>query len=425
MEHQERRAFEALRVPGFGAYLATFMLTMMADNVEHVISYWVAFQKFHSAALGGFAVVSHWLPFLLFSVTAGALNDRFDSRRIIQIGGALFMSVSIGWGYFFLTDSLQMWHAMVLLVLHGCAGVLWSTSSQMLLYDIVGPAKLQSAVRLNATVRYLSVFVGPGVGSLILLTLGPTRGIFLNAAFYLPLLVWLVRAPYGRHFRGAGAGPKRAVRGLADIAQTIRDIRGVPAIGVMVLLAGAASFFVGNSYQAQMPGFAHDLGHGDPGFAYTMLLGADAAGALVAGFLLESRAGLLRIQPGSAMRLALMWGAALLAFSFARTYLLALPLLFMAGFFELSFSSVAQTLVQMNAPETIRGRVLGLFNMSAAGLRTFSGLTVGLAGSITTIHKSLAASASAFIVVVGFVVARGRRPPGQPGQPEITASLSG
>ena len=55
------------------------------------------------------------------------------------------------------------------------------------------------------------------------------------------------------------------------------------------MLAGAASFFVGNSYQAQMPGFAHDLGHGDPGVAYTLLLGADAAGRAAApAFLLES-----------------------------------------------------------------------------------------------------------------------------------------
>ncbi|HUO38641.1 MAG TPA: MFS transporter, partial [Mycobacterium sp.] len=122
MQSTERRAFEALRAPGFAAYLVTFMLTMMADNIEHVISYWVAFQKFHSPALGGFAVVSHWLPYLLFSVAAGALNDRFDSRRIIQIGVAMFMGVSIGWGYFFLTGTLQMWHAMVLLVVHGCAG---------------------------------------------------------------------------------------------------------------------------------------------------------------------------------------------------------------------------------------------------------------------------------------------------------------
>ena len=51
---------------------------MLADNIEHVISYWVMFQKFHSPALGGFAVISHWAPYLLFSVYSGALADRFD-----------------------------------------------------------------------------------------------------------------------------------------------------------------------------------------------------------------------------------------------------------------------------------------------------------------------------------------------------------
>src|SRR3989337_2856850 len=104
----------ALRVPGYRTFLITFMLAMMADNIEHVISYWVVFQKFHSTALGGFAVVSHWLPFLLFSVAVGAMNDRFDSRRLIQAGGVLFMLVSLGWGYFFITDSLRVEHAMVL-----------------------------------------------------------------------------------------------------------------------------------------------------------------------------------------------------------------------------------------------------------------------------------------------------------------------
>src|SRR6187401_641940 len=210
------RGFAALQVPGFAAYLVTFMLTMMADNIEHVISYWLMYQKFHSAALGGFAVVSHWLPYLLFSVAVGALNDRFDSRRLIQIGAVLFMAASVGWGYFFLTDTLQIWHAMVLLVLHGCAGVFWITSSQMLLYDIVGPQELKSAVRLNATARYLGVLVGPVIGSLVMLSLGPTGGILLNTLFYLPLLLWLVRAPYGRHLsserRSERQRPERAVR---------------------------------------------------------------------------------------------------------------------------------------------------------------------------------------------------------------------
>ena len=54
----------------------------------------------------------------------------------------LFILVSLGWGYLFITDTLQMWQAMLLLVVHGCAGVLWFTPVQVLLYDIVGPADL-------------------------------------------------------------------------------------------------------------------------------------------------------------------------------------------------------------------------------------------------------------------------------------------
>jgi MFS family permease len=403
-----RKAFGALGLPGYRAYLGTFVLTMMADSIEHVISYWVTFQKFHSPALGGFAVVSHWLPFLLFSVSVGSLNDRLDSRRIIQCGAVLFVVASAGWGYFFVTDTLRVEYAMVLLVIHGCAGVLWITSSQVLLYDIAGPAALPSAVRLAATARYLGVLVGPGVGSLVMLTLGPTRGIFLNTVFYLPLVVWLIGAPFGRHFRGDRAPPRRAVRGLADIVQTIREVRVLPVLAPMMALAGAASFFVGNSYQAQMPGFAHDLGHGDPGTAYTMLLAADATGALVAGVLLESRGGMFAIRPQSAMALAMGWSGSLLGFALMRSYPLAIGFLLVAGFCELSFSSMTQTLVQMNAPDASRGRVLGLYNMAAAGLRTFSGITVGLAGSIVTVHGSLAMAAGAFVVVAGFLLMRVR-----------------
>jgi len=399
------RPFDALRLPGFRTFLLTFMLTMMADNVEHVMTYWVVFQKFHSAALGGFAVVSHWLPYLVFSVPVGALNDRFDSRRLIQAGAALFMFVSLGWGYFFVTGTLQIWHAMALLVLHGCAGVFWLTSSQVLLYDVVGQSGIASAVRLNATARYLGMLAGPGVGSIIMRNLGPTNGMFLNASFYLPLILWLVSAPYGRHFR-LGEGPKRAVRGLADIIETIRNVRTVPVLLAMIVLAGGASFFIGNSYQAQMPRFAHDLGHGNPGAAYTALLGADAAGALFGGLLLESGRSFMRTQTTSALKLATFWAAALGAFALVHSYPLALMLLFLAGFFELSFSSMTQTIVQLNAPSEIRGRVLGLFNMSSGGLRAFSGITVGLVGSLFTVHLSLALAAGAFMLITLTLLAR-------------------
>src|ERR1700729_2455451 len=218
-----KRSFAAMRHPGFRAQFITYVIAMMADNIEHVISDWMVYQKFHSPALGGFAVVSHWPPFLLFSVASGALADRFDPRRIIQIGMSLFIIASLSWSYFFVTDTLQMWQAMLILVIHGCAGVLWQTPNQMLLYDIVGPSDLESAVRLNAMARYLGVLVGPAVGGVIMLALGPAHGIMLNTLFYLPLVLWLVNAPYGPRFRKGAPPPRRAVRGLADILQTMRD----------------------------------------------------------------------------------------------------------------------------------------------------------------------------------------------------------
>jgi len=388
-------------------HFITYTLAMMADNIEHVISYWMVYQKFHSPALGGFAVVSHWLPFLLFSVLSGALADRFDPRRIIQCGMALFITASLGWGYFFITDTLQMWHAMVLLTIHGCAGVLWQTSSQLLLHDIVAPADLPSAVRLNATARYLGVLVGPAVGGVIMLSLGPNHGILLNTCFYLPLVLWLINAPYGPKFRQGAVLPARAVRGFADIAQTIRDVAGDRLIVSMILLSGGASFLVGNAYQAQMPAFARDLGHGDPGVSYSMLLAADACGALLAGFLLESR-GLLKPNPRTALILAMLWCVALAAFAAARIYPLALALLFAAGFLELSFNSMTQTLVQLGAPAAIRGRVIGLFNMASLGMRAFSGITVGLTGALIGVHWSLALSALALLTVMGGLLLRFR-----------------
>jgi MFS family permease len=397
-------SFAAFRHPGFRMYFLGTATAMLADNIEHVISYWAMYQKFHSPELGGFAVISHWAPYLLFSVYSGALADRFDPRRIIQIGMFMFMGVSIIWGVLFMTDSLQEWHARTLLIIHGVAGVLWGPASQLLLHDIVAPTELQSAVRLGATARYLGMLTGPAVGSVLLLAFGTAHGIFINSLIYLPMILWLWKAPYGPKYRQADSHPTRAVRGFGDLLAALRSIRSNPTVLSMVLLAGLAALFVGNAYQAQMPGFATDLGHGNPGVSYMMLLGADAGGALVAGFVLESRS-LLYPAARTALLLAMAWCAALALFAIIRIYPLALILLFAAGFLELAFNSMAQALVQINAPAAIRGRVIGVFTMAASGMRTFSGITVGIVGGLIGIHYSLGASAA--VLLVAIIVLRG------------------
>jgi MFS family permease len=384
-------------------------MTMMADNIEHVISYWIIFVKFQSPALGGFAILAHWLPFLFFSVSVGALADRVDPRRLIQIGMGLFIIASAGWAFLILTDQLEMWHAAVLLVIHGFAGVFWNPPAQLLIHDIVGPKLLPSAVRLMSTGLMLGRLCGPAIGGAILLVLGPAYGLMFNTLIYLPMALWLWKAPYGPRFREGGPAPVRAVRGFADILNTIREIAGNRLLVSMIGLVGGASLLVGNGYNVQMPGFAHDLGHVDADLSYSMLLAADAAGALAAGFVLESR-NLLQPRPRTAFMLAIVWCLVMTGFAVSYSYPLSLALLFVAGFLELAFQAMAQTLVQLNAPVHIRGRIIGLFHMAFLGLRAFSGVTVGIAGSLIGIHWSLALSALTLLLVVSTLFAFTLRP---------------
>ncbi len=359
------RSFAALRDPGFRPYFIYSALAMMADSVEHVISYWVVFQKFQSPALGGYAILSHWLPMLFFGVLMGALADRFDSRRLIQIGMLLFMACSLAWGFLFFTDSLEAWHAAAILTVHGIASVFWGPPSQVLLHDIVGMQQLPSAVRLNATSRHLGLLAGPAVGAAFLLALGPVWGILLNALIYLPLILFLWKAPYGPRFQ-KDRPPARPVRGLADIVETIASIRGSRILVSMILLSGCASLIISNAYQAQMPSFAQDLGHGDPGVFYGLLLAADAAGALTGGIVLEG-SGWLQPRPRTAFLLVMIWCCVLAGFAMTTSYPLALVLLFAAGFVELSYNAMTQALVQLNAPAAIRGRVLGTLQHGRPG----------------------------------------------------------
>ena len=172
---------------------------MMADSIEHVISYWMLFQKFQSPALAGFAIIAHWLPTLIFGVYAGALADKYDPRRLIQIGMVLFMICSLTWGILFTTGWLEWWHAIVILTVHGIASVFWGTPEpRLILHDIVGREKAaecgasQCDLALSRTPcwprrrwRLDPPSAWPGARH-------PTQ----TSPPDLPLILWLWKAPY-------------------------------------------------------------------------------------------------------------------------------------------------------------------------------------------------------------------------------------
>ncbi|WIX79750.1 MFS transporter [Amycolatopsis carbonis] len=393
------RKFAALYNKDCRPYLFGAALAMMADNIEHVITYWVLWEKFHSPALTGFEVISHWVPFLLFSVYFGGLADRHDCRRIIQAAQVLFMLVSALWGVLILTDSLQVWSACVLLILHGVAGAVWGPGEQLMLHDFVGPAELPSAVRLNATFRSLGILFGPVVGSALLLGLGPVVGIFVNVAFYLPLTIFLFRTKFTGHTRDGGIVARPRV-GLFDSVRVLREVGANPTMVGMIILAGLGAFFVGASLQSSMPIFAQDLGAGSAGTAYGVLLFANGAGGVLGGILLEATG---RIKPSvfAAVVSTAIYGLSSLFFALTASYPLALVLLVIGGVANLASMSIGQTVVQLLAKPAERGRVIGVYNVSANGLRAGSGFTVGLLGAAVGVHWSLGLSAAALTVGTG------------------------
>jgi MFS family permease len=83
----------------------------------------------------------------------------------------------------------------------------------------------------------------------------------------------------------------------------------------------------------------------------------------------------------------------------------AVVLMFVAGFLSLAYNSMAQALVQLESPAHLRGRLIGLYQMSNNGLRAFSGITVGLLGSLIGIHWSLALSALVLLAAMAVLLA--------------------
>jgi MFS family permease len=388
--------FAALRAPWYRSYLTGGSLLMAGDNAEHAITYLVMWQLFESPLLAGFAVVSHWLPHLLFSIPFGTLADRFDCRRIIQISCGLFVVASLTWGVLLLNEALQPWHCVVLLVVHGFASALWHPANQVMLYDMVGEKDLPSAVRLMATGLSLGQLVGPAMGAVLLFTIGPAWGMFANAVFYAPFLIHLTLSPFDGHQRRA-AGVIPRVR-LRELLATIRDLPRYPNILLVIVLQGAVGLLIGVALMPLLPEFGELLGQVESGLGYGLLLVAMSVGAVTGGLLLES-VGRLRATPLISALSELVFAACVLGFAFSRVFPLSLALLVVAGAASILSLSTSQTVVQLEAPPAQRGRFIGAFNTTNMGFRVGSGVLLAILGGLVGIPAAVALAAATLLLV--------------------------
>lgn len=402
--------FAALRARWYRGYLTGGALMMAGDNLEHAITYFVMWQLFESPLLAGFAVISHWVPPLVLGIPFGALADRFDCRRLVQIGAACFMLASIGWAVLIGTNTLEPWHCVVLLVLHGVAGTFWGPASQLLIYDIVGPKDLPSGVRLMATGYQIGMLVGPAIGAALLFTIGPAWGMALNVLMYLPFVIYLWIVPFDGHSRTGKA--RESVR-MRDVLGVLREVPAFPPILAVMLLQAFVGLFIGSALMPLLPEFGNILGLDQSGVGYGMLLIAMAAGAVIGGIGLEA-IGRVRVNARLAIAATIVFAAATLAFAISRSFVLSLVVLMVAGFANLISASTSQAVVQLEAPSDRRGRFIGAYTMAANGSRTGAGIIVAGLGAWLGISAAVGINAALLLLtsvalLLAVLAARRRR----------------
>ncbi|MDJ0334224.1 MFS transporter [Salinibacterium sp. G-O1] len=389
--------FSALRVRWYRGYLMGGSLLMAGDNAEHALTYWVMWQLYHSPVLAGFAVVSHWLPHLFFSIPFGSLADRFDNRRIIQTSLALFMLVSVGWGVLIVSATLQPWHCVVLLVLHGFASALWQPADKVMLLDMVGTKDLTSGIRLMATGLSLGQLVGPAIGAVLLFTIGPGIGMFVIVALYIPFLVYLIRVPIDGHSRRAGAA-RPARPSVRQVFGVLKEVPRFPPILAMMLLQGSVGLLIGTAVMPLLPEFGELLGQSDSGLGYGLLLVATSLGAIVGGIGLEAIGG-VRASSRLAIMGTIVFAASMLVFALSRSVPLTLLALGISGLASIISMSTAQTVIQLAAPADRQGLFVGAGQTTAMGSRVGSGVVIGALGVAFGIPSAVAVSATALLVV--------------------------
>src|SRR5699024_5166777 len=168
------------------------------------------------------------------------------------------------------------------------------------------------------------------------------------------------------------------------------EVRHNRSIIGMLLLAALASITIGAVLQTAMPVFGGILTPtgGDSDFTYGGLLFAMRAGGVLGGFALEAT-GWIKPVPSAGAVAAAARGPTALPFALSAQLWLATLVLRLAGASKITAESTEMAIIQLEAPTAIRGRVIGSYAMFGPGMQTFSGVTVGVLGTIATIPQAV------------------------------------
>jgi MFS family permease len=337
----------------FVLYLASRSLNNFCIMVETVSVGWSIYQITGNPMDLGFVGLSQFSPMLLFFLVAGWCADRFD-RRLLLTG--CYLIEATGDLLFYLqttSTSPVMWLVFLNLSLFGTARAFSSPASQALVPNLVPRDLYPVAVAWNTASSKLAAIIGPAAGGLLFAAIGPKVFLLNGALYMLPvIMMFMMRAKL--HIRTKGT------TGLESIVAGLSYIWRKPIVFGAISLDLFAVIFAG--LPAMLPIFASDILHtGAEGLGF--LRAAPAAGATITAITLTQFASMRRTGIILFVTVAI-YGLSILAFGFSTWLPLSLAALFVLGASDMISVFIRQTLVQIQTPDDMRGRVSAVNSVS-------------------------------------------------------------
>jgi len=391
------RGFSALRHGNYRLYWFGQSISLIGTWMQQVAQSWLVLQLTGSAIDLGIVAALQTLPVLFVSAFGGVLADRVQKRNLMVTTQTSQMLLALVLGVLISTHLVQVWHVYVLATLLGLSNAFDMPARQSFMIEMVGRDDLMSAVALQSMQFNAARIVGPALAGLAIAAIGLTLSFYANAISFLPVIGGLIAMRADRFY-----SPPHTEH--APVLESLREggrfVWKTPAVLLIVFLVATLGLFNSN-INVLAPLFAKNiLRVGPQGFGLLMaMMGAGSlAGGIVAAVAQRSRWGF--IFAGS-----LAFFVCQLGFAFSRYYPLSLVLMAASGFAVILFYTSANTGIQQQVPDVLRGRVMGLYMSVNVGSQPIGNILTGwLAASFGAPAALAAGCCVALTVLVGACV---------------------
>jgi MFS family permease len=373
----------ALQHRNFRLFFGGQGISLVGTWMQRVALGWLVYRLTNSPFLLGFVGFAGQIPIFLLAPLAGVLADRWNRQRILILTQAVAMIQALVLSLLVLTETVLIWHIILLSVLLGIINAFDMPTRQSFMVEMVEEKEdLANAIALNSSMVNSARLLGPSIAGILVATVGEGICFLINGISYLAVIgALLAMRIVPKNLKPQSSRVWYGLKEGFTYASAFSPIRAV------LLLLGLVSL-MGMPYIVLMPVFAKDILHGGP-HALGFLMGASGLGALVGAFYLATRRTVLGLGRLIALA-ASIFGLGLIAFSFSRLLWLSLPVMLLTGFGQMVQMASSNTVLQTIVDDDKRGRIMSFYTMAFIGMAPFGSLFAGsLASSIGAPHTLL------------------------------------